>query len=443
MSEISLPRRREITAALRNGTVPRRGLELFAVGLERFEAAIDQELAHVAQGNGAFKAIRGEYGTGKTFFARWVQHRAQRLGFATAEVQISETETPLHKMETVYRRATESLRTKEWEEGAFRSLIERWFYSLEEEVMARPGLDVTDPQVVTRAVGELLEARLKQVSATQPLFAQALRASHAARASGDEATADGLLSWLMGQPNVGAASKRSAGIKGDLDHFGAGGFFRGLLTILAQTQRKGLVLVLDEVETIQRVRGDIREKSLNALRQLIDDLDGGRFPGMYVVITGTPAFYEGPQGIKRLPPLAQRLHVDFDDSGFESAKAIQIRLPAFDATRLLAVGRKVREIYPAADAARVAARAPDAVLEALGKKIAGRLGGAVGVAPRLFLKKLVAILDKVDEFPEYDPARHGDLGALTVDEMNEQERVAAGIERTPDDIALDLKDEGS
>ena len=31
-------------------------------------------------------------------------------------------------------------------------------------------------------------------------------------------------------------------------------------------------LVLDEVETIQRVRSDSREKSLNALRQLIDDI---------------------------------------------------------------------------------------------------------------------------------------------------------------------------
>ena len=33
----------------------------------------------------------------------------------------------------------------------------------------------------------------------------------------------------------------------------------------------GALLVLDEVETIQRVRADSREKSLNGLRQLLDD----------------------------------------------------------------------------------------------------------------------------------------------------------------------------
>src|SRR5262245_31978975 len=73
----SLIRRREIIAALRNGTVPRRGLELFAVGLGRFDAAIEEELGRAALGEGVFKAVRGEYGTGKTFFSRWVQHRAQ------------------------------------------------------------------------------------------------------------------------------------------------------------------------------------------------------------------------------------------------------------------------------------------------------------------------------------------------------------------------------
>jgi hypothetical protein len=72
--------------------------------------------------------------------------------------------------------------------------------------------------------------------------------------------------------------------------------------MLQQTGRKGLMLVLDEVETLQRMRSDVREKSLNALRQWIDDIDGGRYPGLYLLVTGTPAFFDGNQGVKRLPP---------------------------------------------------------------------------------------------------------------------------------------------
>ena len=93
------------------GTVPANGLDLLAVGLERFTPALDADLDAAAGGGAAFKAVRGEYGAGKTFLTRYLAERALRRGFAAAEVQISETETPLHKLETVYRRMGEALRT--------------------------------------------------------------------------------------------------------------------------------------------------------------------------------------------------------------------------------------------------------------------------------------------------------------------------------------------
>jgi hypothetical protein len=104
-----------------------------------------------------------------------------------------------------------------------------------------------------------------------------------------------------------------------------------LLTVLRDSGGAGLLVVLDEVETIQRVCGDVRDKSLNALRQLIDEIDAGRFPGLYLLITGTAAFFDGPQGVQRLEPLAQRLHVDFKtDACFDNPRAVQIRLAAFN-----------------------------------------------------------------------------------------------------------------
>ena len=431
--------RREVVEALRRGTVPRRGLELFAVGADRFEKAFDEELDAVGAGRGVFKALRGDFGCGKTFSARWLQRRAQAEGFATAEVQISENDTPLHKLETVYRRAMEALSTKEWERGAFRNLIESWFLTLEEEVLSRSDVSSDDPRAVTDAVGRLLEGRLAEVSAIQPQFAAALRECHAARVRGDAATAEGLMAWLMGQPNVAAGVKRQAGIKGDVDHTGALAFLRGLLTVLRQTGRAGLVLVLDEVETIQRVRADSRERSLNALRQLIDDVHGGRFPGLYVLITGTPAFFDGPQGVKRLPPLAQRLHVDFGgDPKFDNTRDIQVRLLPFDHDRLVEVGRLIRDLYPSSAPERMAERVTDEVIEALARGVAGKLGGKTGVAPRLYLRKLVGeVLDKVDEHEDYDPSVHFEL-VVGAGELTPEERAAAGMDLGVDDIDLEL-----
>lgn len=443
MSEPSPLKRREIIDALRAGAVPRRGLELFAVGLERLETAIDGELDAAASGRGVFKAVRGEYGTGKTFFSRWVEHRARQRKFATTLIQISETDTPLYRMETVYRRAVEHLQTQEWSEGAFRSLVDRWFWNLEEEVLAAGTVDANDRGAVAKAVGELLEQRLHSVSATHPQFAAALRRCHTARVNEEHAIAEGLVAWLMGQPNVSADITRAAGLKGEIDHFGAGGFFRGLLELLRQTGRAGLVLVLDEVETIQRVRLDAREKSLNALRQLIDDLQAGAFPGLYVLITGTPLFFDGPQGVQRAPALAQRLHTEFGkEPRFDSSKATQVRLMPFDVQRMVQVGQRIRDLYPAQAKDRIAALVDDALLEELARGVAGKLGGKVGTAPRIYLKKLVDVLDRVDEHADFAPRKHYDL-VLQAAELTGEERAAAGIERSVDDIALDIDPSGN
>src|SRR5438552_13177054 len=85
-----------------------------------------------------FKAVRGEYGSGKTFFVRWLAERAKRVGMATSEIQISETETPLHRLETVYRRLVERLSTAAHPPSALRDVIDGWFFTLEEEVLAQP-----------------------------------------------------------------------------------------------------------------------------------------------------------------------------------------------------------------------------------------------------------------------------------------------------------------
>lgn len=434
---LSPQRRAEILDALRRGTVPSLGLDVLAVGLEAFEPAIARELAAVRGGRGVLKALRGDYGCGKTFFARKLQEDAKRQGFAAAEVQISETETPLHRLETIYRRLIEHLSTAETRRGALRSVVDGWFYTLEEAVLERGEADPLDEAALLAATEAVMEERLAAVSQSAPAFAACLRAYRRAVAAGENEAAEGLIAWLSGQPNVSAAIKRQAGIKGEIDHFAAMSFLQGLLIVLRDSGYAGLVLVLDEVETLQRVRSDVRDKGLNALRQLMDDLDAGRFPGLYLLITGTPAFFEGPQGIQRLAPLAQRLHVEFlKDARFDNPRAVQIRLPAFDLERLRLVGCKVRDLYAldAEDAARIATRVDDAYVSDLAATLAGSLGGKVGVAPRIFLKKLVGeILDRVDLFPDFDPRRDY---ALTVNpaELAPAERSAAGL--SVDDLDL-------
>jgi hypothetical protein len=116
-----------------------------------------------------------------------------------------------------------------------------------------------------------------------------------------------------------------------------------------------------------------------------------------------------------------------------------MRLPPFDIERLVRVGEKVRDIFASSAAApdRIAHACDNALIRRLAEGVAGKLGGKVGIAPRIYLKKLVAdVLDRVDQFPDFDPLTHYTL-TLSETELTPVERQAAGAGGV-DDISLEL-----
>lgn len=392
-----------IVNALRSGVVPNDGLAHFATGLDSLLSAVDEDLDFVATGKGLSKWIRGEYGSGKTFVARYLCAKAREREFASSEVQISINDTPLHHLETVYRRLIERLETAADGPNAFQAIVEGWLYQLGEEVTRLRGIPEDDPRFAD-ATEQRLEDKLADLSKRNPAFAQVLRAYHRATHEGDFATAQGLLAWLGGQPHTDRSVLKSAGTKGKVDGQASLTFLAGLLQLLRQSGYAGLVVALDEVETVQRMNAQTREKSLNALRQLMDMLAKEELPGLYLVITGTRDFFEGYKGLKALTPLYQRVQVTFtDEARFDNLKAPQVRLMPFNEERLLAVGSRILELYSARNPARVAERVNVAFLRNLVSQLTTGFRGRVAIAPRLFLKELIDVLDRVDLHEEYDP----------------------------------------
>jgi hypothetical protein len=346
---------------------------------------------------------------------------ARQRKFATSEVQISINDTPLHHLETVYRRLIERLETAADGPNAFQAIVEGWLYQVGDEVTRLRGINEDDP-VFADATEQRLEDKLADLSKRNPAFAQVLRAYHRATHDGDFATAQGLLAWLAGQPHTDRSVLKAAGTKGRVDGQASLTFLAGLLQLLRQSGYAGLVVVLDEVETVQRMNAQTREKSLNALRQLMDMLAKEELPGLYLVITGTRDFFEGYKGLKALAPLYQRVQVNFGEDGrFDNLRAPQIRLLPFTDDRLLAVGARIRDLYPAKNPDRVLHRVDNAFLRALVNQVTTGFGGRVGLAPRLFLRELIDVMDRVDIHEDYDPQAHYKLelddGKLTAEEL--------------------------
>src|SRR5690606_37536438 len=82
---------------------------------------------------------------------------------------------------------------------------------------------------------------------------------------------------------------------------------------------------------------------------------------------------------------------------FDNPRAVQIRLPGFTMESLVALGITIRDLF--ADGSehpeRIRVMVDDDYLADLARAVGGTLGGKVGVAPRLFLKKPVGdVLDR-------------------------------------------------
>src|SRR5262249_57670954 len=103
---------------------------------------------------------------GKRLCARWVAEGGKQGGFASAEVQVAETETPLHRMETVYRRLVERLGTEQFGPSALRPVLDGWIFTLEEDVLGAGEVSEHDAEGLDRAVAAVLERPVSGASPT-------------------------------------------------------------------------------------------------------------------------------------------------------------------------------------------------------------------------------------------------------------------------------------
>src|SRR5438093_9602693 len=111
---------------LRSGTVPERGLEAFAVGIERHRKELQRKLDEVKSGEGDVKFLRGGYGCGKTFMANLVVQDALERGFATSFVVVSVNDLHFHKFDELYRKVVSGLSTPACPQGALGDVLDRW-----------------------------------------------------------------------------------------------------------------------------------------------------------------------------------------------------------------------------------------------------------------------------------------------------------------------------
>ena len=313
--------------------------------------------------------------------------------------------------------------------GVLADALDRWFGRIEDALIQTEKLSYDDPNfdqaVIRRFETELVSLLKDDVSQD---FISVIRAYFFAKQEGDIAKSGQLLSWLSGSPNVSAQAKKSAGIKGEIDSKTALTYLKGILSILNSAGYKGLVIVLDEMETILRERRDVREKSMTGLRQITDAVES--FKGSLWIFTGTEEFFDSPKGVKGLQPLYDR--IGFKKIGeFVNLRQPQLELKPLKEDRLLNIAIRLRDIYPTENKTRINQKLDNDFLELYVKKVTVGFAGQIGVVPRNFIRDLINLFDIVSDNEEFDPAKELKIPDVSQEELERASTLADDSEESP------------
>ncbi len=108
-------------------------------------------------------------------------------------------------------------------------------------------------------------------------------------------------------------------------------------------QVPGMVVIMDELESIMNRRRDVRERTFNQLREIIDRLSAGFLQRTYFLWLGTDVWFENKnRGIASYHALYDRMkNITGDDSG----KSLILSLKPLELDGFKMLARKLIKLY--------------------------------------------------------------------------------------------------
>ena len=337
-----------------------------------------------------FKLVLAPYGGGKTHFLLTLGIRARdHESFAVAYVPCSEgvsLDNPLD----VYREFVKHLQLPGQDQPGLRVLLEATTRAKQDDIRQRGAPDVD-------AAFRLWVSQIRRRDYPENAFGRVMAAALQATGDGtDSPVGDAARRWLQGDidtlgrnemqelhlARVPAASRRQ---------FGRNLLF-SLVKFLPEADVHGLLLLVDEVETLFQVkRGAAARRVLGAMRVILDAPTGvpGGVP-LFGVFSATPDVLEE---FRKYPALEQRLAVrgaSFDQ-GNDFAPQMQLDKVQRQEILLTEVGEKLIEVGELA-----LGRPFDRELQQVNARRLARVASERSLdvaARRLFVKTWVNLLD--------------------------------------------------
>jgi hypothetical protein len=374
------------------------------------------------RGNSHIKLVVADYGGGKTHFLHAFRRRALQENFAVCYIQCKQG-ISFDDWMGLYSNIARSIRLPRSSDPGIRQIIEAAKDALVAKAEKTPNPDA--------ALDKLLKD-LEWREYPNPVFlsvmTKAIRLLHEGE---DPQLYKAAVNWLQdGQLTTPPEDMRKLGVtklaKGQLSAFGREMFYSLVKFITEFTSAKGLVLLMDEMDTMMTAKGKALERLLAALRTTIDHSDD-RIDSIPVfgLFAAVPAINEQMQS--KYAALYQRFSVivPFHEGNDNAA---QISLEDLEAPRTLltAIGKKLVALASSALDTSFDEATQNANIELLVEVAEKRVANVD--SRRLFVKTWCALLDEQNrkgerlyKFDALNDAFQGTYAGIRKDESSNEE----------------------
>jgi hypothetical protein len=383
---------RAIIEELRKGSVPIEYVPLFTVGRQNWLTFIEDDLEHyIGKGGSKVRFINGDYGDGKTHFMSVIRYLAMKKGFAVSFVVLTR-EVPIHKFETVYQSIVNQLQG-DFHGTGIRNMLGAWL-----EKLSRTALEGQKNEA--RKNRQVLTDTLRNIPGMDINFANALIAlvnNHFAPADKEntekqEADCEVLFHWFEG----GKVTKRELKpfqIYEFLNKTNSKQFMNSLILFLRHMGHKGLILLMDEMETVVAQSLSIRNAAYENVRLLIDNSESSQY--LHIFFSIIPDVLTSEKGFKSYDALWSRIRSIGESKRLNfRGVLVDIHQTPLQTEELVALGQCLRTLHGISYRWEPMETVGDAVMEDICSS-QKRMGVISEV--RFFIKQLIHILDLAEQ----------------------------------------------
>lgn len=371
---------RAIIEGLRKGIVPTEYVAFFTVGRQNWLKFVEEDLdCFIAQGGGKVRFINGDYGDGKTHFMSVVQQLALRKSFASSFVILTR-DVPIHKFEVVYQEIVAQLRGN-FEGVGIRAAIKHW---IKEQKMTGQSL-------------EELSTSLREIPGLGLDFANALIGllqDHPATAPEEENKdpEEVLYQWFEGK-KVAKKDLKKFHVLELLNKTNSKQFLQSLVAFLKMSHHKGLILFLDELETVLAQGASIRSAAYENVRLLMDNTEHAQYLQLFFSLI--PDVLLSEKGFKSYDALWSRVRTVGDSSDLNyRGTLVDLHKTPLRRQELVDLGVSLRKIHEISYRWSAEQSVPDGFIVSMCEK-QEEMGALSEV--RLFIKQMIRCLDITEQ----------------------------------------------